>query len=94
MSFDICIIGSGAGASPIAYRMAQAGAKVLVLEKGPWLTEKEFFKDELTVSLHDAYNPKLADEQHVIEEEYEDADGNSFWQGQPTSESGWSLVER
>lgn len=90
MSFDICIIGSGAGASPIAYRMAEAGAKVLVLEKGPWLTEKEFFKDELTISIHDAYNPKLTDEQHVIEDEYVNAEGNSFWQGQPTSESGWS----
>ena len=44
MSYDICIIGSGAGASPIAHQLAQAGAKVLVLEKGPWLTEKEFFK--------------------------------------------------
>ena len=90
MSFDICIVGSGAGASPIAYRMAQAGAKVLVLEKGPWLTEKEFFKDELTISLHDAYNPKLSDEQHVIEEEYINADDEHYWQGEATSESGWS----
>lgn len=90
MNYDICIVGSGAGASPIAYRLAQAGAKVLVLEKGPWLTEKEFFKDELTVSLHDAYNPKLENEQHVVEEEYEDEAGNSVWQGQATSESGWS----
>jgi len=90
MDFDICIIGSGAGASPIAYRMAQAGAKVLILEKGPWLTEKEFFKDELTISIHDAYNPKLSDEQHVIEEEYVDENGENFWQGEATSESGWS----
>ncbi len=90
MNYDICIVGSGAGASPIAYRLAQAGAKVLVLEKGPWLTEKEFFKDELTISLHDAYNPKLENEQHVVEEEYQDEAGNSVWQGQATSESGWS----
>ncbi len=90
MSFDICIVGSGAGASPIAFQLAQAGAKVLVLEKGPWLTEKEFYKDELTISLHDAYNPKLSNEQHVIEEEYEDQAGNSFWQGEATSDSGWS----
>jgi len=88
--FDICIVGSGAGASPVAYTMAKAGAKVLVLEKGPWLTEKEFFKDELAISIHDAYNPKLSDEQHVIEEEYEDNDGNTFWQGEATSDSGWT----
>lgn len=90
VDFDICIVGSGAGASPVAYTMAKAGAKVLVLEKGPWLTEKEFFKDELAISIHDAYNPKLTDEQHVIEEEYEDEEGHSFWQGEATSNSGWT----
>ena len=91
MSFDICVIGSGAGASPVAYTLAKAGAKVLVLEKGPWLTEKEFYKDELAISLRDAYNPKLTDEQHVIEELYERDNGETFWQGEPTSESGWSF---
>ncbi|MBA6304809.1 GMC family oxidoreductase [Colwellia sp. MB02u-14] len=91
MSFDICIVGSGAGASPVAYTLAKAGAKVLILEKGPWLTEKEFFKDELAISLRDSYNPKLIDEQHVIEEEYETDSGEGYWQGEPTSESGWSF---
>jgi len=90
MTYDICIIGSGAGASPIAHQLSKAGAKVLVLEKGPWLTEKEFFKDELTISIHDAYNPKLNDEQHVIEEEYLDENDKPFWQGEKTSDSGWS----
>jgi choline dehydrogenase-like flavoprotein len=91
MSFDICIVGSGAGASPVAYTLAKAGAKVLILEKGPWLTEKEFFKDELAISLRDSYNPKLVDEQHVIEEEYVTDEGESFWQGEATSDSGWSF---
>ncbi|XQW84912.1 GMC family oxidoreductase [Thalassotalea piscium] len=91
MKYDICIVGSGAGASPVAYTLAKAGAKVLVLEKGPWLTEKEFFKDELAISLRDSYNPDLNDEQHVIEELYENEQGENFWQGEPTSESGWSF---
>ncbi|MCJ8318311.1 MAG: GMC family oxidoreductase [Colwellia sp.] len=91
MSYDICIVGSGAGASPVAYSLAKAGAKVLVLEKGPWLTEKEFYKDELAISLHNVYNPKLADEQHVIEEQYEHDNGDNYWQGEATSESGWSF---
>lgn len=91
MNYDICIVGSGAGASPVAYTLAKAGAKVLVLEKGPWLTEKEFFKDELTISLRDAYNPDLNDEQHVIEEEYIRDDDSTYWQGEATSESGWSF---
>ena len=72
MSYDICIVGSGAGASPVAHQLALAGAKVIVLEKGPWLTEEDFYKDEIAISLRDAYNPKLTEEQHVIEEEYED----------------------
>lgn len=88
MNYDICIIGSGAGASPVAYTLTNAGAKVLVLEKGPWLTEKEFYKDELAISLRDAYNPNLNDEQHVIEDQYKDENGDLFWQGKPTSESG------
>ena len=91
MSYDICIVGSGAGASPVAYSLAKAGAKVLVLEKGPWLTEKEFYKDELAISLHNVYNPKLADEQHVIEEQYEHDNGDNYWQGEATSESAWSF---
>jgi choline dehydrogenase-like flavoprotein len=91
MNYDVVIVGSGAGASPVAYTMAKAGAKVLVLEKGPWLTETEFFKDELTISLRDAYNPNLADEQHVIEELVEYTDGSQEWQAQAGSESGWSF---
>jgi len=91
MTFDICIIGSGAGASPVAYTLAKAGAKVLVLEKGPWLTEKDFYKDELAISLRDSYSPDLSEQQHVIEELYERENGDTFWQGEPTSESGWSF---
>ncbi len=33
--FDLVIIGSGAGGSPIANRLAKAGKSVLILEKGP-----------------------------------------------------------
>jgi choline dehydrogenase-like flavoprotein len=36
-SFDVVIIGSGAGGAPIANRLALAGRSVLVLEKGPLL---------------------------------------------------------
>jgi choline dehydrogenase-like flavoprotein len=66
--FDVCVIGSGAGGGPIAYSLAKAGFSVLVLEKGPWLKEQHFTKDELACCRRQVYTPLLRDEQHVIEQ--------------------------
>lgn len=85
--FDVCIIGSGAGGGPVALTLAQAGRSVLVLEKGPWLTEKDFFKDELACCRRSVYTPRLEDEQHVLEEQLR----NGEWQAEATSESGWDF---
>jgi choline dehydrogenase-like flavoprotein len=87
MNFDICIIGSGAGASPIAFTLSKAGAKVLVLEKGPWLTEQHFTKDELACCRRSTYTPNLADEKHVIE----DTDSDGQWVSESTEDSGWDF---
>ena len=85
--YDVCIVGSGAGGGPVALTLARAGYSVLLLEKGPWLTEKDFYKDELACCRRSVYTPKLSEEQHVIEDT--DSDGN--WIGEPTSESGWDF---
>jgi len=45
--FDAVIVGSGAGGGIAAYVLAQAGARVCVLEKGPWLTPANYGDDEL-----------------------------------------------
>ncbi len=42
--FDYLIIGSGFGGAAAALRLAEKGYKVLVLEKGKWLTAKDFPK--------------------------------------------------
>ena len=85
--YDVCIIGSGAGGGPVALELAKAGKSVLVLEKGPWLTEKDFYKDELACCRRSVYTPQLKDEKHVIEEQYQDGS----WQGESTEESGWDF---
>ncbi|HFD31554.1 MAG TPA: GMC family oxidoreductase [Gammaproteobacteria bacterium] len=85
--YDVCIIGSGAGGGPVALELAKAGKSVLILEKGPWLTEKDYFKDELACCVRSVYTPQLKDEKHVIEEQYQDGS----WQGESTEDSGWDF---
>ena len=84
--FDVCVIGSGAGGGAVAWRLARAGKRVLVLEKGPWLREADFFKDELACCRRSVYTPDLRQERHVIEE----ADGEG-WRATSTQESGWDF---
>jgi choline dehydrogenase-like flavoprotein len=85
--YDVCIIGSGAGGSPVALTLAQAGYSVLVLEKGPWFNEQDFSKDELACCRRSTYTPSLKEEQHVIEE----AGDEGGWVATPTFESGWDF---
>jgi len=87
--YDACIVGSGAGGGPVALSLSQAGYNVLVLEKGPWFTESDYFKDEMACCRKSVYTPKLKDEQHVLED-YDEPDGKGGykWKATPTSESG------
>lgn len=87
---DVCIIGSGVGASPIAYELSKAGFKVVVLEKGPWLKTEDFTKDELIATRKDLYIPNLNDESHQIVSKNSEGEwmvkntsdtGNDFWNG-------------
>ena len=84
--FDVCVIGSGAGGGPVAFTLAEAGYSVVVLEKGPWLKEQHFTKDELACCRRGAYRSALNQEQHVIEERQDDG-----WLATPTAASGWSF---
>lgn len=87
MKYDVCIVGSGAGAGPIAYEMAQAGYKVLVIEKGPWFKTKDFTKDEMVAARRNVYTPNLQDERHVIERK----NARGEWEAQSTYDSGISF---
>ena len=84
--FDAVIIGSGAGGGAVAWRLTQAGKRVLVLEKGPWFTEMDYFKDELACCRRSVYTPDLREERHVIEER-----AGRGWKATPTNVSGWDF---
>ncbi len=81
--YDVCIIGSGAGAGPVAYILASAGHKVLVLEKGKWYTREDFNKDEIAVCRRSTFTPLLKDEPQVIEDKR-----NKEWVAKSNSETG------
>jgi len=63
---DVCIVGSGAGGAPLALRLAEAGAKVVVLEKGPWYTKADFTRDEIEIVRRDFWVPYVDDEPHLM----------------------------
>ena len=86
--YDVCVIGSGAGGGATAFALAQAGYSVVMLEKGPWFTEKDFFKDELACCRRRVYVPDKRQEPHVVETREED---DQPWLARPTYETGWDF---
>ncbi len=63
---DVCVIGSGAGGGPMAMELAKAGAKVVVLDKGPWLGREDFSRDEIESCRRNMWTPFLSDEPHLL----------------------------
>lgn len=63
---DVVVIGSGAGGGPLAARLARAGWKVLLLEKGPFRRREEYPRDEVTAILRDFFVPAMPDEPHML----------------------------
>jgi choline dehydrogenase-like flavoprotein len=62
---DVVIIGSGAGGAPVAATLAESGARVLVLEKGPYYTSKDFIHDEVMTCRRNFWVPYIHDEPHT-----------------------------
>src|SRR5688572_24311176 len=51
---DFVIIGSGAAGGVMARELSRGGFSVVVLEQGPWLTERDFSHDDF----HTTINPE------------------------------------
>jgi choline dehydrogenase-like flavoprotein len=49
---DIVIIGSGAAGGVMARELSRNGFSVVVLEQGPWLTERDFSHDNFHTTIH------------------------------------------
>jgi len=67
MKYDVCIVGTGAGASGVAHTLTEAGLKVVMLERGGFLKEKDFSKDEVAYCKRDIVTPNLKESYHTIE---------------------------
>ncbi len=84
--YDICIVGSGAGAGPVAYELSKAGAKVVVLEKGEFYKKDDFSKDEIAYNRRSIVTPSLKDEFHIIEEMVK-----GKWKSTATTQLNWDF---
>ena len=65
--YDVCIVGTGAGASGVAHKLVEAGVNVVMLERGGFYTEKEFSKDEIAYCKREIVTPSFKDAYHTIE---------------------------
>jgi choline dehydrogenase-like flavoprotein len=63
---DAVVIGSGAGGGPLAARLAAAGWRVLLLEKGPQRPREDYPVDEVTALWRDYFVPSPIDEPHML----------------------------
>ncbi len=58
--YDLIIIGTGAGGGTLAYRLAQSGKKILILERGPFLPrEKDNWNTKVVFNSDRYHNPEV-----------------------------------
>ena len=70
--YDAIIIGTGAGGGPLAQRLAMAGKRILILERGPFLPQEKLNWDTSAVFLHNRYHTR---------EVWTDKNGNALHPG-------------
>jgi choline dehydrogenase-like flavoprotein len=63
---DVVVIGSGAGGAPVAYELAHAGLKVVVLDKGKRYRDEDFDHDEVRMCRRTFFVPSVQEDPHVL----------------------------
>ena len=56
--YDAIIIGTGAGGGPLALRLAQAGKRILILERGPFMPQEKLNWSTSAVFLNNRYHTR------------------------------------
>jgi choline dehydrogenase-like flavoprotein len=64
-TFDAVVVGSGAGGSPLACRLAEAGWKVLLVERGRAWQRGDFDRDEIEWCRRDRFVPPPRTDPHT-----------------------------
>ncbi len=64
-SFDAVVVGSGAGGSPLACRLCEAGWKVLLVERGRAWQRSDFDRDEIEWCRRDRFVPSPKTDPHT-----------------------------
>jgi choline dehydrogenase-like flavoprotein len=58
--YDLIIVGTGAGGGTLAYRTAQSGKKILILERGAFLPrEKDNWNSKVVFNSDRYHNPEV-----------------------------------
>jgi choline dehydrogenase-like flavoprotein len=70
-TYDVCVVGSGAGGALVASRLAEAGRSVLIVEEGPWVSPKDHpLRDDRALALlyrNSGLQPALPEASHLLE---------------------------
>jgi choline dehydrogenase-like flavoprotein len=77
--YDAIIIGTGAGGGTLALQLAQAGKKILILERGPFMPQEKLNWDTSAVFLDNRYHTR---------ETWQDKDGKDLHPSSRTSSEG------
>jgi len=56
--YDVVIVGTGAGGGTLAYHLANAGKRVLILERGPFLSREKPNLNTIDVFIDNRYHTK------------------------------------